>query len=78
VGAVLGSITAYIIDKNYKNAGYWALFGAGASYIGLVHGTEFKLGAAVGPAIGYLLIALLCGLYTYFPGKAQLPELKKD
>ena len=78
VGAVLGSITAFIIDKNYKNAGYWALFGAGASYIGLVHGTEFKLGAAVGPAIGYLLIALLCGLYTYFPGKAPLAELKED
>jgi len=65
VGALLGAIAAYVIDKNYKQAGYWALFGAVASYFGIVHGTEFKLGAAPGAAIGYLLIALLCGFYAY-------------
>jgi AGZA family xanthine/uracil permease-like MFS transporter len=65
VGALLGSIAAFIIDKNFKHAGYWALFGAGASYLGIVHGTEFKLGAAPGAATGYLLIALLCAFYAY-------------
>jgi AGZA family xanthine/uracil permease-like MFS transporter len=65
VGALLGSIAAYIIDKNYKHAGYWALFGAGASYLGIVHGTEFKLGASPSAAAGYLLIALLCAFYAY-------------
>jgi adenine/guanine/hypoxanthine permease len=65
VGALLGAITAFIIDKNYRNAGYWALFGAVASFFGVVHGTEFKFGAAPGAAIGYLLIAVLCAVYTY-------------
>jgi AGZA family xanthine/uracil permease-like MFS transporter len=78
VGAVLGSIAAYIIDRNYKSAAYWALFGAAASYIGLVHGTEFKLGAAVGPAIGYVLIAALCLLFAFVGRPGALPELKKD
>jgi AGZA family xanthine/uracil permease-like MFS transporter len=65
VGAVLGAITAFIIDKNYRSAAYWALFGAAASYVGIVHATEFKFGAAPEAAIGYLLIALLCGYYIY-------------
>ncbi|HEX4407570.1 MAG TPA: regulator [Xanthobacteraceae bacterium] len=65
VGALLGAIAAYIIDKNFRHAGYWAVFGAVASYFGVVHGTEFKLGAAPGPAIGYILVALLCGFYAY-------------
>jgi hypothetical protein len=30
-----------------------------------VHGTEFKFGAAPGAAIGYLLIAVLCAVYTH-------------
>jgi AGZA family xanthine/uracil permease-like MFS transporter len=78
VGAVLGSIAAYIIDRNYKSAAYWALFGAAASYIGLVHGTEFKLGAAIGPAIGYVLIAALCLVFAFVGRPGALLEVKKD
>ncbi len=76
VGAVLGSIAAFIIDRNYKNAGYWALFGAAASYVGLVHGTEFKLGAAPGAATGYLLIALMCVVFAHL-NRGKLPEVRK-
>jgi AGZA family xanthine/uracil permease-like MFS transporter len=65
VGALLGAIAAYVIDKNFRHAGYWALFGAVASYCGIVHAAQFKFGAAPGPAIGYLVIALLCGFYAY-------------
>jgi AGZA family xanthine/uracil permease-like MFS transporter len=77
VGALLGAIAAHIIDKNYKNAGYWALFGAVASYLGVVHGGEFKLGAAPGAAIGYALIAALCALYAYQGRTASKPTLNK-
>jgi AGZA family xanthine/uracil permease-like MFS transporter len=76
VGALLGAITAFVIDKNYKNAGYWALFGAVASYFGIVHGTEFKFGAAPGPAMGYLMVALLCGFYAYQARNAELGTKK--
>ena len=75
VGALLGAIAAYIIDKNYRNAGYWALFGAAASYVGAVHGTEFKFGAAPGAALGYLLIALLCAYYAYQNRTAAQPAV---
>ena len=53
------------------------MFGAAASYVGLVHGTEFKLGAAVGPAIGYLLIAMLCGVFAYLARQATRSESGK-
>jgi adenine/guanine/hypoxanthine permease len=78
VGALLGAIATFIIDKNYKNAGYWALFGAAASYLGIVHGTEFKLGAAPGAAIGYLMIALLCAFYVYQTRTAVAPAATKS
>jgi AGZA family xanthine/uracil permease-like MFS transporter len=78
VGALLGAIAAFIIDKNYKNAGYWALFGAAASYLGIVHGTQFKLGAAPGAAIGYLMIALLCAFYAYQTRSAAAPGATKS
>jgi AGZA family xanthine/uracil permease-like MFS transporter len=77
-GALLGAIAAFIIDKNYKNAGYWALFGAAASYLGIVHGTQFKLGAAPGAAIGYLMIALLCAFYAYQTRSAAAPGATKS
>jgi AGZA family xanthine/uracil permease-like MFS transporter len=70
-GALLGALTAHIIDKNYKQAGYWAAFGAIGSYVGILHATEFKLGAAVGPAIGYSLILLLCAFYAYQGGLSR-------
>ena len=76
VGATLGAITANVIDKNFKNAGYWALFGAVASYIGLVHAREFKLGASPSAALGYLLIALLCAAYYFYLGRAAPPQVE--
>jgi len=54
-----------IIDENYKHAAYWALFGAVASYFGVVHSTRFAFGASPSAALGYLLIALLCGYCAY-------------
>jgi AGZA family xanthine/uracil permease-like MFS transporter len=65
VGAMLGAIAAFIIDKDYKHAAYWALFAAVASYFGVVHSTRFAFGASPSAALGYLLIALLCGYYAY-------------
>jgi adenine/guanine/hypoxanthine permease len=73
VGAMFGAIAAHIIDKNFKQAGYWALFGAAASYVGVVHAGEFKLGAAPGAAMGYLLIAVLCAFYVYQAKAAASP-----
>jgi adenine/guanine/hypoxanthine permease len=77
VSALLGAIAAYIIDKNYKHAAYWALFGAVASYLGIVHGGEFKLGAAPEFAIGYLLVAALCGFYV-FQQRTQATQQRAD
>jgi AGZA family xanthine/uracil permease-like MFS transporter len=73
VGALLGSIAVYVIDKEYRRACYWAMFGVVASYVGLVHATEFKLGAAPGPAIGYLMIALICGFYAWRTTRVAAP-----
>ncbi len=58
--AMLDAIAACIINGNHEQAGHRALFGAAASQVSIVHGTEFEFGAAPGAAIGYLLMALLC------------------
>ncbi len=63
-------------NRSVKQAGYWPLFAGAASSVGVVRGTEFKLGTAPGLAVGYLMIALLCAFYAYQtkPAASALPE----
>lgn len=59
VGLILAAITVFIIDHKFYWAAGYALFASAASFFGLIHATEFEINAAQGPAIGYLLLAVL-------------------
>jgi len=60
VGMILGAITAYIIDRDFKKAAYYSLFGAVCCFFGVIHASELGIGVALYPTVGYLMIAVLC------------------
>jgi adenine/guanine/hypoxanthine permease len=57
-GLVLGAIVAFIIDRKFLPAGLFALFGAGLSWIGLIHGEKVEWAANPQVALGYLFMAI--------------------
>ncbi|WP_426503475.1 regulator [Dactylosporangium sp. McL0621] len=63
-GLVLGSIVAFIIDKRFVHAGIFALAGALLSFVGLIHAAKVGWNASGPVALGYLFIAVVCGLFA--------------
>lgn len=59
VGMILAAIAAFIIDKNWRAAIGYSLFGAACSFFGIIHATELGIGVAWGTTIGYLAVALI-------------------
>ena len=56
-GLILGAITAFIIDRKFKNASAFALAGAVMTFFGFMHGE--KIGIAQSPvvAVSYLIVS---------------------
>lgn len=80
VGMILGAIAAYSIDRNWKGAIGYSLFGAACTWFGFIHSTELRLipmvgpagfNAAWGPVIGYLAMALLFVIMMRFAPKGE-------
>jgi len=59
VGMLLAAITVFIIDSRYREAMYTALAGAVLSYFGVIHAANIGFGAAMLPAVGYFLMAVV-------------------
>jgi AGZA family xanthine/uracil permease-like MFS transporter len=57
-GLVLGAIVAFIIDRKFLPAGLFALFGAGLTWVGLIHGEKVEWAANPQVSLGYLLMAV--------------------
>ncbi|HHX43115.1 MAG TPA: xanthine permease [Chloroflexi bacterium] len=75
VGMILAAIAAFIIDKNWRAAIGYALFGAACSFFGIIHATELGIGVAWGATIGYLAVALIALFMMLYRGEtAQVPE----
>ncbi|KPB04985.1 NCS2 family permease [Bacillus sp. CHD6a] len=55
---VLGAITVYIIDQDYRRASSFALIGAFLSFVGFMHAPKLALNAAPDFVIGYVLVAI--------------------
>ncbi|MEW6622812.1 MAG: hypothetical protein AB1420_06765 [Bacillota bacterium] len=71
-----GAILAYIIDRNYKSAGIFALVASFFAYIGFIHAPVIKLGAALNYAGWYLVLAVLLGIFHWrgVTAKTGLPQ----
>ncbi len=63
-GLVFGSIVAFIIDKRFIHAGIFALSGSVLAFVGLIHGEKVAWNANGQVALGYLFIAVVCGLFA--------------
>ena len=80
VGMILAAIVAFVIDRNWKGAISYSLFGAVCSWVGFIHSSQLrwipKVGAggfnvAWGPTIGYLSMAFLFSLIVYYKKREE-------
>jgi AGZA family xanthine/uracil permease-like MFS transporter len=76
-GMILGAIAAFIIDRRFDRASIYAGAGAVLSFFGFIHGTALGFGNSAPVALGYLLMALICG-GLYLQGQAAVVDLPED
>ncbi|UAL48459.1 NCS2 family permease [Sutcliffiella horikoshii] len=74
---VLGAITAYIIDQDYRRASYFALIGAFLSFVGFMHAPKLAVNAAPDFAIGYVLIAVFLVYCAYQRASSMVTETNR-
>ena len=68
-----GSILAFIIDRNLRKAMLFSLLAFGLSLVGLIHAE--KIGLSPSPiTIGYLLLAMLLGLFHLVQSRQEAEE----
>jgi AGZA family xanthine/uracil permease-like MFS transporter len=73
-GLVLGAVVAFIIDKRFLRAAIFALAGSVLSFIGLIHGEKVEWNANGQVALGYLFVAVVCGLFALTRVPPREPE----
>ncbi|MEO3813096.1 hypothetical protein ABGB17_29185 [Sphaerisporangium sp. B11E5] len=66
-GLILGSITAFIIDRSFLWAAGYAVAGAALAFIGLIHGEKVEWGANPQIALGYLFAGVILLLFPFIP-----------
>jgi len=80
-GMILAAIAAYTIDRNWKGAIGYSLFGALCAYVGFIHATELRFlpqgdfSVAWGPTIGYLAVAVLLAGMMYYTRNETVPQM---
>ena len=60
-GLMLGAIAAFIIDREFDRAALYALAAAVLAFFGFINGTALGFANSAPVALGYLMIALICG-----------------
>ena len=89
VGMILGAIVAYVIDRNWKGAIGYTLFGAACAWVGFIHSTELRFfpsgafnfsdasfNAQWGPVVGYLTMAVLFVMMMNYTKNDPVPKLE--
>jgi AGZA family xanthine/uracil permease-like MFS transporter len=73
-GLILGSIVAFIIDKRFVPAAIFAVAGAVLSFVGLIHGARVEWNANGSVALGYLFVAVVCGIFALGRPEPRAPD----
>jgi AGZA family xanthine/uracil permease-like MFS transporter len=73
-GLVLGAIVAFIIDKRFVHAAIFAGAGAALSFVGLIHGEKVEWNANGQVALGYVFVAVICGIFAATRPEPRVPE----
>jgi AGZA family xanthine/uracil permease-like MFS transporter len=74
VGLLLGAIVAFIIDKRFGSSAAFALVASALSFVGLIHAPKVGWDVDRPVALGYLLVALVCGLFALTRPEPRVPE----
>jgi AGZA family xanthine/uracil permease-like MFS transporter len=59
-GLILGAIAAFVIDREFNKAAFYAAAGAILAFFGFIHGIQLQWMASPGVALGYALLAVIC------------------
>jgi adenine/guanine/hypoxanthine permease len=59
-GMMLGAIAVFIIDRDFRQASFYAAAAAILAYFGFIHGDKLGIGVSPMVALGYLLVAGIC------------------
>ena len=74
-GVILGSITVFIIEREFDKAAYFALAGTVLTFFGFIHGEAIGIGQSLTVAVSYLMVAgLLAWVYKFGTFAAAEPE----
>jgi len=74
-GLILGAITAFVIDHQFRRASAFALAGAGLTFFGFMHGESIGIGQSPVVAVAYLGVsAILFGCAKF--ATAPLPVIE--
>lgn len=73
-GMILGAITVFMIERQFRSAAAYALAGAVLSFFGFVHGQRIGWAQSPGVALGYLLMAILLYGFTFLPRPVEEEE----
>lgn len=89
VGMILGAIVAFVIDRNWKGAIGYTLFGAASAWFGFIHSTQLRFipnapfnfsdpsfNATWGPFVGYLAMAVLFVIMMNYTRNDPAPKLE--
>jgi len=74
-GLILGAIAAFIIDRKFGWAAVYAGAGAVFSFFGFIHGTSLGWGNSAPVALGYVMIAGICLVFSRKGVLAKLPPM---
>lgn len=88
VAMILAAIAAYVIDRNWRGAIGYSLFGAACAWVGFIHSSALRFmpnapfnfsdpafNATWGPVVGYLAMALLFVGMMYYTRNDPKPKL---
>jgi AGZA family xanthine/uracil permease-like MFS transporter len=73
VGIILGSITVFIIDRQFVRAAAFAGVGAVLTFFGLMHSEAIGIGMTPGVALSYALVGLLLYALAWRAAPAPVP-----
>ena len=68
-GIILGSITVFIIEREFDKAAAFAAAGVVLTFFGFIHGEAIGIGSSIPVAVSYLAVAgilFYCGKYATF------------
>ena len=73
-GMMLGAIAAFIINKNFRMATFYALGAAALSFFGVIHGEKLGWAQSWPVALGYLLLGTLCAIMALREGAGEVAD----